>query len=498
MKGTVNGVGINGTALPNWVVRAVVVAVAASTVNVEQTRTTFGNVHADASVVVTLTQTHTIAARATGTAECSHYVAPTIIHAAAASTTATAFGAGAVRRDVYADAGGDATATGLAISADALGDAQASCAATVDVCDAHIIHPGRANVTCSATQVVSAGDVTRYTSVTNALGSVGYTRAEASIKLNGESFYRLDGFVPSAKAFSTNTLIAERISLILTQVPTALAHCQASAQSFIRHPARASAFGLAVALPVDLFQRVHLGAVNALATASAIVLAVRQVRPTAFSTSTASVIALRARQRHQSAAQASSQAISEKVQRLYTTFGYVDGVLAHASLLSTTFGQQVFGLAQASALSASQQANTTRNFAAAANTQATASSNPVVIGRQFFADSFSQSQSHTLAPNALIKYRAQAIATTVSDLVSSTYGTQHRASAQNVSDSSAATVMAIHNYAGRASGYTIATSDALGFANSDKLAPDERYMIVPQGVREMTVFFDEREMKVAA
>ena len=341
MKGTVNGVGINGTALPNWVVRAVVVAVAASTVNVEQTRTTFGNVHADASVVVTLTQTHTIAARATGTAECSHYVAPTIIHAAAASTTATAFGAGAVRRDVYADAGGDATA-------------------------------------------------------------------------------------------------------------------------------------------------------------SAIVLAVRQVRPTAFSTSTASVIALRARQRHQSAAQASSQAISEKVQRLYTTFGHVDGVLAHASLLSTTFGQQVFGLAQASALSASQQANTTRNFAAAANTQATASSNLVVIGRQFFADSFSQSQSHTLAPNALIKYRAQAIATTVSDLVSSTYGTQHRAIAQNVADSSAATVLAIHNYAGRASGYTIATSDALGFANSDKLAPDERYMIVPQGVREMTVFFDEREMKVAA
>lgn len=51
MNGAVNGFSINGTALPSWVVRAVVVAAAAATVaSSEPTRTTYATAHGDAAV----------------------------------------------------------------------------------------------------------------------------------------------------------------------------------------------------------------------------------------------------------------------------------------------------------------------------------------------------------------------------------------------------------------------------------------------------------------
>ena len=76
MNGAVNGISINGTALPSWVVRAVVVAAAAATVaSSEPTRTTYAAAFGDAAVSVSLTQTHTIQARATGTSTAAATVA---------------------------------------------------------------------------------------------------------------------------------------------------------------------------------------------------------------------------------------------------------------------------------------------------------------------------------------------------------------------------------------------------------------------------------------
>ena len=498
MKGTVNGVGINGTALPNWVVRAVVVAVAAATVNVEQTRTTFGSVNADASVVVTLTQTHTIAARANATAECSHFVAPTVIYAGAANTTATAFGAGAVRRDVYADAGGDATATGLAISADALGDAQASCAATVDVCDAHIVHPGRANVTCSATQIVSAGDVTRYTGVTGALGSVGYTLAEASIRLNGESFYRLDGFVPSAQATSTAALDSALIKLIVTGINVAQAQCLASARSFIRYPARASRNGAATAGQISFSQRVHSAAASNTAQATGASAGVRGVRPTVLAVAEAVAPAPRSLQRHSGAASAASEATSAPVPRLRTTYGQVAGVVARASLIRTAYGTQHFAVGANQSAASSVPAPASQTFAAAATGASESAFAPIVFGTQHFAASTGLSEASAPRPNATVDYKARSSATAESTLLSSAFGTQYRAIAVVNAESTLRQAIAHQRYSGQATGHVAGFSQALGFTNSDKLAPDERYMIVPQDARGMIVFYDEREMKVAA
>lgn len=92
MNGAVNGISINGTALPSWVVRAVVVAAAAATVDSsEPTRTTYAAAFGDAAVSVSLTQTHTIQARATGTAtNTAQPIASTHIYRPTASGTATA------------------------------------------------------------------------------------------------------------------------------------------------------------------------------------------------------------------------------------------------------------------------------------------------------------------------------------------------------------------------------------------------------------------------
>ena len=143
MNGAVNGFSINGTVLPSWVVRAVVVATAAATVaSSEPTRTTYASAHGDAAVVVSLTQTHTIQARATGTASVSSSIEPTLKFAGSSVATAIATGNGAVRRDVWATAGGDATCTADALTAQAIGEAQAFAVSTVDLALAHIIHPG--------------------------------------------------------------------------------------------------------------------------------------------------------------------------------------------------------------------------------------------------------------------------------------------------------------------------------------------------------------------
>ncbi len=134
MNGAVNGFSINGTVLPSWVVRAVVVATAAATVaSSEPTRTTYATAHGDAAVVVSLTQTHTIQARATGTASVSSSIEPTLKFAGSSTATATATGNGSVRRDVWATAGGDATCTADALTAQAIGESQATAVSTVDL-----------------------------------------------------------------------------------------------------------------------------------------------------------------------------------------------------------------------------------------------------------------------------------------------------------------------------------------------------------------------------
>lgn len=210
-----NGSSVNGSVLPTWVVRAVVAAVAAATVSLTPVRTSYAAciVSAVASYGIAQTQTHQ--AKATGAASAGVGIETTYIMAANATTVAGSYGAALVRRDVFGSAGGDAFSSGLALSAQALGNVDDSTTAgTVVLCEAHRIRFGASVGSVLATKVTTTNVKTTYGSVATAFGQAGDTRAEASKRLSGDSFYSHDGYVLLHLAESTGTVIQDRTKII--------------------------------------------------------------------------------------------------------------------------------------------------------------------------------------------------------------------------------------------------------------------------------------------
>lgn len=279
MNGYINGFSLNGAAYPSWVIRAVVVAAAAASFSVAPTRITFASAFGDAVVSVSLTQTHTIQARATGTANASVDVSPTLQYSGASFAVASATGNGAVSRDVFATAGGDATCYAEALTAQAIGTASASSASSVVLADAHIVFPGRSLTPCVATGSAS-GDVTRYPTVLAGWGEVLYRRGEASVKRTGTSFYEHDGYVLNARASASSDIPQDRVKIIATLGAFDFSDSTGSANSFIRHPGRALGIGITTAEPAPAIH-VHRPRVTAQATASATTTGIRVVKTAA-------------------------------------------------------------------------------------------------------------------------------------------------------------------------------------------------------------------------
>jgi hypothetical protein len=162
-NGAINSFSINGAAVPNWIVRAVgIAAVAAATVTATPTRVASAAAYGDAVATVTLAPTQTVLARATATAGVSSYLAPHIIYVGKSTASAVATGNGSVKRDIFAQAAGDAHATGEALTAQALGNANATMGCTVVLCKPHIVFFGKSNVIGLASTVSGSGKVTRY------------------------------------------------------------------------------------------------------------------------------------------------------------------------------------------------------------------------------------------------------------------------------------------------------------------------------------------------
>lgn len=456
MNGTVNGFGLNGAALPNWVVRAVVVAVAAATVNVTQVRTTYAACYGDAVVNVSLTQTHTIQARALAAAACTSNLEPHVVYAGSSSKIATAFGAGAVRRDVFGEAGGDARATGEALTAQAIGAAQATSASSVLLAQAHLIRPGRANVLCGSNQVISAGDVKRYTGVSGALGTITYTRAEASTKLGSEAFYRHNGYVPLATSGSTGSVPQDRIKIIATLGSFSFADSVSSSRSFVIFHGEAIGTGVNTANPVAS-KHIYYVKASTQASATGVAVGVRNVLPTEVAQAAASALSPKSHINYASAAH--NTALASLVRAIYkrTAYGSLTNNLAVAYLVQTTYGTQFFGLAS--------------------NTSGAVANTPASLQR--FAGASS----------------VQAVATVISPV----YATQHYAYLAASAQASIVSITPLQSHQGRV--YALASGlvgRAYPVTNSDVLAPDERYMFVSQEMRDMTVFTEDREMKVAA
>lgn len=432
-----------------------VVAAAVASVTVAPTRITFASAFGDAAVSVTLTQTHTIQGLVDATAQTSSFVQPTLNYAAGSLAMATATGNGAVRRDVFATAGGDATCTGEALTASALGEVSATSAATVDLCLAHIIHPGRSSVLCEASGE-GTGDVTRYPTVLAGLGSVEYTRGEASVQRSGEAFVRLDGYVPGATAGAVADIPADRVKIIATFGSFEYADCTGTAHPFVVFSGRALATGVNTrvqAIATHIQRPTATGVGEATGTADG----TRNVLPSSAGVADSTALAPRGLVRHAAGGSGDAESTVVASAAVRTTFGSVSGLAVAASAGNVVYGVQHYmtgtGTGEATGTASAEYLG-----AAAASSDA---------GAQSF---------HVL------------------------YGTQHWAgvsAAVGQADSQPVTATQIkHAFA---TGYALATAQkALGFANSDILAPDGRYMVVPEEQRGMTVYFEERTMVVTA
>lgn len=445
-SGFVNGFSVNSAAYPNWVIRAVVTAVAVASFAVAPTRITYASALGDAAVSVTLTQTHTIQARATTTASASVDVQPTLIYAGNSVATATATGNGAVRRDVFASAGGDATATGLALTAQAIGTSNATMAATGVLAKAHIIFPGRALTPCTASGT-APGHVTRYPTVLSGYGEVIYARAESSVKRTGHSYFNHDGY-GAGLGSAVGATDQSKTKLIVTNPSFATAQCEATSHAYVTYPARSTALGSALdGLSTANSRQAKFGAVVAASTATANATAIRQKMAQVSATSNATnyVITASANYKTRAAGQlAVSTAIPASAKR--TAYSSSNSALGSASIVEANYAMQHF--AQAEATSASiGESQALQIFSVVAVSDAVVSAAKPIPGTQHRATVAAQALSEAGMPAFLTNYAGHAQGNGVASLIQSLFGTQHRATVAATSGATANLPSSLVKYA---------------------------------------------------
>lgn len=397
MNGAVNGFSINGTVLPSWVVRAVVVATAAATVASSE---------------------------------------PTLKFAGSSVATAIATGNGAVRRDVWATAGGDATCTADALTAQAIGEAQAFAVSTVDLALAHVIHPGRSVTLCEASSA-AIGDVTRYPTVLLTYGYSGPSWGEASVKRNGNNYFEHDGY-SLATSTATSLVEQDKTKIIATLGTFDFGNGTSGANSFIVYSARAT--GTATNTPQTV-PATHI------------------YRPTASTNGTATGTADATR-----VVMPTSTGLGESI-----TYG------PKARIRYASSGAGVMGASVVQALGV-RMAMAQQDGATAGATLAEG----IVFGMQHWGATDVGLAGVTTQSRADVAYAATGIASLAMAVTLESRPTLTQA-AHAIGDPAVSVV-------GR----------AYALANSEIRAPDDRYMIVGQEDRAMVVSAEERMMMVTA
>lgn len=495
-RGTFNGFITNGASIPQWVVRAALVAAAAATIiNSDGVRTAFGvSTGAAQAIVVSALQTQTHAGAGTNSSTAAAALDPTIIYAGRASVLAQATGNAAVRRDVFAEAGGDATATGEAIVASALGYANADALATVVDCTGHIIFPARASTFAYADYATASGDVTRYTRVYATAGVI-YDRAEASYQLSGETFVHHEGFAPFATAGATASIPNDQITLTVHNAANATSGCTGTAKAFETYPARAPGLGVATATAFAVRGPAAYSLGNALATGAGT--GTRVVLPTSLAVGAASSLNVKALMNYRGASLANAGATLVSAPYTRKTFGLCTGAMATSYLVAATQGTNYKGIVNVTALATAQTVWGMTKFAAGGYGNALASNDPIYYGQQFFGTTINNGVAIATA-----KPDQQFVATALGNAVGSAgamqYGRQFRGNAFDSGIAKSVQPNANLIQVGLVNAQAVATGSALGIANSDKMAPDDRYMMVEAEDRSMLVSVEDRIMKVTA
>lgn len=438
----INQSGINGSSLAAWIIFATAISAAsASSVACDATRTRPGRV-TSAQAVATIVNANAVLVRkgsSTSNAGAIGLAQPNIIYSGGCNVTAAATGQAIIPHDVPATATGSATATGTAIAAQALGESLATATATIDQANGTRIQHGASTATATASGVSINGDVTRHPLVSASAG-VGYTRAEGSLKLNGNSYYSHDGYVIARDAAATCVADIDQtlMKTIITGGVGNTGSCAATAAAFIKMSANSYAESLSIdGYTIQMLLHTTYGAASATAGSTATANGVKQ-RPASAVGSLAS-------------AGATAKALMQYAGRALTTgdnativgatptrirAGIVTGDLATAILVSSTLGYQYFAEAESAAT-------------------LTAAVNPVVTYQATATGELGNAQT-----------------TAEGTIIHMAYVDETMATALNIK--------------------------ATGMTNSDVKAPDGRYMTVQGDDRILIVPFEERTLLVAA
>lgn len=452
MYGSLNGYTFNGAATPNWVVRAVVVAVAAATFSVSPLRTSYGAVQANASVNVSLVDTRQIAAYATATGGATSALFPHMVYNGHVDAQATTTGTGAILNYSFASAGGDATCTGLALTSQAIGDASNTAESTVADCIPHIVFSARSLVTGQATGQAT-GDVTRYPTVQSSLGEAIFSRAEARYAAADSGYYLDDGYVLAGSAIGRSTASVPQAGMLVTAhfVAFDVSRCNATVDTFIRYTTRATGLSSSNAQSVRATQTFFRTA-SSTAAASAVASAQRTTRTSSTSVSGATAYGQVGRIKHASEATGvAATASSTPAQSKYTGIGSALA-MANAELVSTTFGNQLFGGCNYSGSSTGYPAYANQRYAVAASGQATASRVSADYAMQYREFVTGTAISNSSAVKYLSNFSCRSNATGTAQGVRAIFGTQHQAGVLAQATASASNVVYQSRFAALASG----------------------------------------------
>jgi hypothetical protein len=257
------------------------------------------------------------------------------------------------------------------------------------------------------------------------------------------------------------------------------------------------ATGIATGNQASTAQKVHSATAMVQAEVIGTADATRWVHPTTTASSGATSYAPKALVKHAAFGAGDAEVISASVAAKRTAYTNAAGTATAALASALEYGAQQRANAQAvcdsSAISDALQA-----FAGGAIAEATAVAYMPIYGRQHYLSATSDGISTSWMPGALIKYAGGAVATADAVLLGSTYGTQHWGGvSETTGTASIVQITPVQQKTTSAIGTGSAfVGSAIGFANSDVLAPDDRYMTVPAEERAMTVYAEERTMVV--
>lgn len=193
MSGMVNSHPLNGAALATWVKAATVAASVALTATAEPTCIRGGVASFTGDASASATAIRVFPGASTGASQALGSAYPWYQGAGEAVLVGRATALVACERTIYAEAYGTATVTGSAIAESEIGEVIAAAEFTIEA-EATRNRPGRVVITAGATidpPAVVFGQTVNLLATSTA-------RAEASVQLSGESFWRHDGYVEAS------------------------------------------------------------------------------------------------------------------------------------------------------------------------------------------------------------------------------------------------------------------------------------------------------------